>query len=82
MKDVGHEDWDFYRRSLPFSKKGNIHLILMEADLLMEIKSQAEREKRAMAEISIGIYGEELTRIMLPELKEYLNGPIDKDEIA
>ena len=33
-----------------------------------------EQEKRALAEISVGIYGEELTLIMLPELKEYLNG--------
>jgi hypothetical protein len=48
----------------------------------MEIKSLTELEKRAMAEISIGIYGEELSRIMLPELKEYLYGSIEKDEIA
>lgn len=40
----------------------------------MEIKSMTEQEKRTFAEISVGIYGEELTRIMLPELKEYLNG--------
>lgn len=40
----------------------------------MEIKSLTEQEKRALAEISVGIYGEELTLIMLPELKEYLNG--------
>jgi hypothetical protein len=55
---------------------------LMEGDQLMEIKSLAELEKRAMAEISIGIYGEELSRIMLPELKEYLNDTIEKDEVA
>jgi hypothetical protein len=54
----------------------------MEKDQLMEIKSLAELEKRAMAEISIGIYGEELSRIMLPELKEYLNDSIEKDENA
>ena len=48
----------------------------------MEIKSMTELEKRAMAEISIGIYGEELTRIMLPELKEHLYGSIERDEIA
>jgi hypothetical protein len=54
----------------------------MEGDHLMEIKSFTELEKRTMAEISIGIYGEELTRIMLPELKEYLNGSIERDEIA
>ena len=48
----------------------------------METKSLTELEKRAMAAISIGIYGEELTRIMLPELKEYLNGSIERDEIA
>jgi len=54
----------------------------MKGDQLMEIKSMAELEKKAMAEISIGIYGEELSRIMLPELKEYLNGSIERDEIA
>ena len=48
----------------------------------MEIKSLTELEKRAMAAISIGIYGEELSRIMLPELKEYLNDSIERDEIA
>ena len=30
----------------------------------MEIKSFTEQEKRALAEISIGIYGKELTLIM------------------
>ncbi len=40
----------------------------------MEIKSLTEMEKRALAEISIVVYGEELTRIMIPELKDYLNG--------
>jgi|GEM_PF-1606293 len=48
----------------------------------MEIKSLTEQEKRALATISIGIYGEELTLIMLPELKEYLNGSTKKDVIA
>lgn len=44
----------------------------------MDIKSLAELEKRALAEISIGIYGQDLSQIMLPELKEYLNGSIDR----
>ena len=48
----------------------------------MDIKSMTELEKRAMAEITIGIYGEELTRIMLPELKEYVNVSIERDKIA
>jgi len=54
----------------------------MKGDQLMEIRSLPELEKRALAEISEVIYGEELTRIMLPELKGYLNGSIGKDEIA
>jgi hypothetical protein len=45
----------------------------------MEIKLLTEQEKRTLAEISVGIYGEELTRIMLPELKEYLNGSTRRD---
>jgi len=48
----------------------------------MDIKSMTELEKRAMAEISEGIYGEELTRIMLPEIKEYVNVSIERDKIA
>lgn len=48
----------------------------------MDIKSMTEMEKRAMAEISEGIYGEELTRIMLPEIKEYVNVSIERDKIA
>ena len=48
----------------------------------MEIKSFTEQEKRALAEISIGIYGKELTLIMLPELEEYLNGSSKKDAFA
>jgi hypothetical protein len=50
----------------------------------MEITSMTELEKRTLAEISEVIYGEELTRIMLPELKEYLNSysSIERDEIA
>jgi hypothetical protein len=40
----------------------------------MEIASLTEQQKRALAEISIVVYGEELTRIMIPELKDYLNG--------
>ena len=47
----------------------------------MEIKSFTEQEKRALAEISIGIYGKELTLIMLPELKNYLNGASKKVEL-
>ncbi len=48
----------------------------------MEIKSLTEQEKRALAEISKGIYGEELTLIMLPELKEYLNGKTKREPFA
>ena len=48
----------------------------------MDIKSMTELEKRAMAEISEGIYGGELTRIMLPEIKEYVNVSIERDKIA
>ena len=48
----------------------------------MDIKSMTELEKRAMAEISEGIYGEELTRIMLPEIKEYVNVSIEREKIA
>jgi hypothetical protein len=50
----------------------------------MEITSMTELEKRTLAEISEVIYGEELARIMLPELKEYLNSysSIERDEIA
>jgi len=48
----------------------------------MEIKSLTEQEKRALAEISTEIYGEELTLIMLPELKEYLNGSAKKSAFA
>lgn len=54
----------------------------MKGDQLMDIKSMTEMEKRAMAEISEGIYGEELTRIMLPEIKEYVNVSIERDKIA
>ena len=55
----------------------------------MEIKSLTEQQKKALAEVSIVVYGEELTRIMIPELKNYLNGsakrevptePIHKDQ--
>jgi hypothetical protein len=41
-----------------------------------------EQEKRTFAEISVGIYGEELTLIMLPELKEYLNGSTKRAAFA
>lgn len=48
----------------------------------MEIESLTEMEKKALAEISKVIYGEELTRIMIPELKNYLNGLTERDEVA
>lgn len=48
----------------------------------MDIKTLTEMEKRALAKISTVIYGEELTLIMLPELKDYLNGARKKDELA
>jgi hypothetical protein len=47
---------------------------------LMEIKSLTEQQKRALAEVSLVVYGEELTRIMIPELKDYLNGSAKLDE--
>jgi hypothetical protein len=47
---------------------------------LMEIKSLTEQQKKALAEVSIVVYGEELTRIMIPELKDYLNGSAKWDE--
>jgi hypothetical protein len=46
----------------------------------MEIKSLTEQQKKALAEISSVVYGEELTRIMIPELKNYLNGSTRRDE--
>ncbi len=45
----------------------------------MEIKSLSEQQKKALAEISIVVYGEELTRLMIPELKDYLNGSTKRD---
>jgi hypothetical protein len=48
----------------------------------MDIKSLTELETRAMAEISVAIYGEELTRIMTPELQEYLDMSHKRDESA
>jgi hypothetical protein len=63
--------------------KGSVnHGESMKGGQLMEIKSYTEQEKRALAEISIGIYGKELTLIMLPELKEYLNGSTKRDAFA
>jgi hypothetical protein len=53
----------------------------MKGGQLMEITAFTEQEKRALAEISVGIYGEELTLIMLPELKNYLNGASKKVEL-
>ena len=41
----------------------------------MDIRSMSEMEKMALAQIAIAVYGEELSRIMMPELGEYLNGP-------
>jgi hypothetical protein len=46
----------------------------------MEIRSLTEQQKKALAEVSIVVYGEELTRIMMPELKDYLNGSTTRDE--
>ena len=46
----------------------------------MEIKSLTEEQKKALAEVSLVVYGEELTRIMIPELKDYLNGSAKWDE--
>jgi hypothetical protein len=46
----------------------------------MEIKSLTEQQKKALAEVSIVVYGEELTRLMIPELKNYLNGSTKRDE--
>lgn len=40
----------------------------------MDIKALSDIEKKALAQISVVIYGEELARIMMPELSEYLNG--------
>ena len=48
----------------------------------MVITAFTEQEKRALAELSVGIYGEELTLIMLPELENYLNGASKKVELA
>jgi hypothetical protein len=48
----------------------------------MEITALTEQEKRALAAISIGIYGEELALIMLPELKPYMNGSTKRDALA
>ena len=46
----------------------------------MDIKSLTELKKRALAEISVVIYGDELTRIMIPELREYLDNTGKRDE--
>lgn len=48
----------------------------------MDVKFMTEMEKRALAKISTVIYGEELTLIMLPELKDYLNGASNRTELA
>jgi hypothetical protein len=39
----------------------------------MNIQSLSDLEKRALARISIAVYGEELARIMIPELSRYLD---------
>ncbi|OPY08295.1 MAG: hypothetical protein A4E67_01020 [Syntrophaceae bacterium PtaB.Bin038] len=41
----------------------------------MVIRSMSEMGKMALAQIAIAVYGEDLSRIMMPELGEYLNGP-------
>lgn len=41
----------------------------------MNIRSMSEMEKTALAQIAIAVYGQELSRIMMPELGEYLSGP-------
>ena len=46
----------------------------------MEIKAMTEQQRQALVEVSIVVYGEELTRIMIPELKDYLNGVDRGDE--
>ncbi len=46
----------------------------------MDIKTLTEMDKRALAKISTVIYGQELTLLMLPDLKEYLNGAGDSNE--
>ena len=46
----------------------------------MEIESLTEQQKKALAKISMVVYGKELTRIMIPELKNYLNGSTRRDE--
>ena len=48
----------------------------------MEIRFMSEMDKRALAKISTAIYGEELTLLMLPDLKDYLNGTGDDNEYA
>lgn len=39
----------------------------------MNIQSLSDMEKRALVQISIAVYGEELTRIMMPELGGYIS---------
>jgi hypothetical protein len=41
----------------------------------MVIRSMSEMGKMALAQIAIAVYGEDLSRIMMPELGEYLSGP-------
>jgi hypothetical protein len=48
----------------------------------MDIKTLTALETKALAEISVAIYGEELTRIMTPELQEYLDISHKRDESA
>lgn len=48
----------------------------------MDIKTMSDVEKRALVQILVVVYGKELTRIMMPELGEYLNGPSPTPEFS
>lgn len=48
----------------------------------MDIQALSDMEKRALAQISVVVYGEELARIMMPELGEYLNVSSPSFELA
>ena len=48
----------------------------------MDIKTLSDMEKKALAQISVVVYGKELTRSMMPELGEYLNGSNPSLELA
>jgi hypothetical protein len=72
----------YYVSRLPIAyQAGHIMGVIdREGGRRMEIKSLTDQEKRALAEVSLVVYGEELTRIMIPELKDYLNGSNRRDE--